>query len=142
MTDGRPGDGGAGDHDVELVLPADTQHLRLARLVAAGVAAPAGLGVDDVDDLRIAVDELCVTLVQASAPGGRLTLAFSYADGEVRVQGRAPLDHPLDPADRRLGLSKEILAVVANEHDLSDRDGHLNFRLVKRRAEEPRDPAH
>jgi len=120
--------------EVRLVLPTDTQHLRLARLVAAGVAAPAGLGIDDVDDLRIGVDELCTTLVEASAPGA-LTLVFTFDDGRVEVRGRAAVRRPLELDDRRLALSDEILAVVADEHELTPDGDDLTFRLLKRRVE-------
>ena len=43
---------------IELVLPADTRLVRVARLVASGVATAAGFDVDEVEDLRIAVDEV------------------------------------------------------------------------------------
>ena len=125
-TDGPP-------HEIRLVLPTDTQHLRLARLVAAGVAAPAGLGIDDVDDLRIGVDELCTTLVEASVPGA-LTLVFTFDDGQVEVRGRTPARRPLELDDRRLALSDEILAVVADEHELAPDGDELTFRLLKRRV--------
>jgi serine/threonine-protein kinase RsbW len=117
---------------VVLVLPADTQHLRLARLMAAGVAAPAGLGIDDVDDLRIAVDELCTTLLEASGGDGPLTVMFEYDEGQVTVSGRVTAQRPVDADDRRQLLSKEILAVVADEHELRTDGDDLTFRLVKR----------
>jgi len=117
--------------EIVLVLPADTQHLRLARLMAAGVAAPAGLGIDDVDDLRIAVDELCTTLLEAGGDGP-LTLSFAYGNGHVTVSGRVAAQHPVDAGDRRQLLSKEILAVVADEHELLTDGDDLTFRLVKR----------
>jgi len=117
--------------EIVLVLPGDAQHLRLARLMAAGVAAPAGLGIDDVDDLRIAVDELCTTLLEAG--GDRpLTLTFAYEEGQVTVSGRVATQRKVDADDRRQLLSKEILAVVADEHELRTDGDDLTFRLVKR----------
>lgn len=117
---------------ITLILPTDTQHLRLARLVAAGVAAPAGLGIDDIDDLRMAVDELCTTLVEAGPDDGTMTLTFVQAPGEIEVRGVAPARIPLALDERRLALSKAILAVVADEHDLAPDGDSLAFRLVKR----------
>ncbi len=120
--------------EIVLVLPGDAQHLRLARLLAAGVAAPAGLGIDDVDDLRIAVDELCTTLLEAGGDGA-LTLTFAYDDGQVTVTGRVATQRHVEADDRRQLLSKEILAVVADEHELRTDGNDLTFRLVKRRVE-------
>jgi len=50
VTDGHDG-------VVRLELPIESQYIRVARLVASGLGATAGLDVDGVDDLRIAVDE-------------------------------------------------------------------------------------
>lgn len=124
--------------EIVLVLPGDAQHLRLARLMAAGVAAPAGLGIDDVDDLRIAVDELCTTLLEAGGDGP-LTLTFAYEEGQVTVSGTVAAQHRVAADDRRQMLSKEILAVVADEHELRADGDHLTFRLVKR-VEPPSGP--
>ena len=57
MTDGHDG-------VVRLELPVESQYIRVARLVASGLGATAGLDVDAVDDLRIAVDELCAALFE------------------------------------------------------------------------------
>ena len=43
---------------VQLTAPAERSSVRLARLVASGVGAEAGLSIDDTEDLRIAVSEL------------------------------------------------------------------------------------
>jgi hypothetical protein len=47
---------------VELCFPARVELVILARFTAATIGARAGFGVDDIEDLRLAVDELCVSL--------------------------------------------------------------------------------
>ena len=47
---------------VELALPAQPELLFLARMTAAAVASRAEFGFDQVEDLRLAIDELWVTL--------------------------------------------------------------------------------
>ena len=49
---------------VELSLPPDSRYMRLARLMASGVASTCGLPLEEVEDFRIAVDELCSTLIE------------------------------------------------------------------------------
>jgi len=76
-----------GDH-IEVTAPARPDSLQLARLTAAYVAAQADLLFDDVQDLRLAIDELCLSLLPApGADGsdGRLTLSFSWDDRAVEV---------------------------------------------------------
>jgi len=60
---------------VELTVPARSEHLRVLRLVAASVAASLELDVDQLDDLRIAIDELCGGLI-ARRPWARLRLSL------------------------------------------------------------------
>ena len=77
-----------GTHDeVELRIPATASYLRLARLAAADVAARAGWNYEDIDDLRIAVDELCYA-IGAGSDSGWLTLTYAARDGHIEVEGR------------------------------------------------------
>ncbi|MBA2438406.1 MAG: anti-sigma B factor RsbW, partial [Acidimicrobiia bacterium] len=48
---------------VRLVMPATPELLRVARLTAAGLASRLGFSFDEVEDVKIAVDELCFALV-------------------------------------------------------------------------------
>ncbi len=60
--------------DVRLSLPGRSAFVRLARLNAAGLAADLSFSVDEIEDLRIAVDELFFLLSQhpPKEPPGRL----------------------------------------------------------------------
>ena len=42
---------------VEVRLPADVIYISILRLTAAGLAARCELTIDDIEDLRLAVDE-------------------------------------------------------------------------------------
>ena len=85
-------------HDgvVRLELPIASQYIRVARLVASGLGASAGLDVDAVDDLRIAVDELCAAAdrdvdVQILLPGPHIDKRFVQVAAEGEYQRL--LDH-------------------------------------------------
>ena len=127
MTDQRA------DGLIELVLPADTRLVRVARLVASGVATTAGFDVDEVEDLRIAVDELCTALVEGG-DGSSLLLGFDLGDGEVTVIGSTSAAGGAAFEPDRLALSRQILAVVADEHELHADHGQISVRVHKRRA--------
>jgi len=51
--------------EVLLRLPGEPAFLRVARVTASGLASRMGFSIDEVDDLRLAVDELCRPLVVA-----------------------------------------------------------------------------
>lgn len=119
---------------IELVLPADTKLVRVARLVASGVATAAGFDVDELEDLRIAVDELCAALIEGgeSAP---LALTFELRGGGVSVLGRTAVGGAVELEPERLSLSRQILGVVVDAYDIGHGDGELRVKLDKRRLD-------
>jgi serine/threonine-protein kinase RsbW len=119
---------------IELVLPPDTRLVRVARLVASGVATTAGFDVDELEDLRIAVDELCAALVEGGE-GGPLTLTFDLGALAVSVRGTTPVAGEVELEPERLLLSRQILRVVVDEYGIEQADGELRVQLHKRRAD-------
>jgi serine/threonine-protein kinase RsbW len=116
---------------IELRLPPDSRYMRLARLMASGVATTCGLPLEEVEDFRIAVDELCATLIEMG-DGQPLRLEFELAGDSLTVRattadasGRAAID------EERLALSRQILDVVTDGHDLSRADGCVSFTARK-----------
>ena len=119
-------------HPVRLTVPAAPSSVRLARLVAAGVAADAGLSIDDTEDLRIAVSELVALLIEgAPADTPEVVITYRQAPGEVEVGGEAVVSAALEaPIDDDLAF--EILAVVVDSHAFDVEGNTRRFRLVKR----------
>lgn len=126
-----------GTDAVRLELPAVGRFVRLARLLASGVAAAAGFDVDSVEDFRIAVDEVCTGLVEA-APGGPIQLRFHtrpgsvvlFASVPVRLQAVTPVDAAAAGLERD-DLSAQILGVVVDAWDRTVEDGIVQYRLAK-----------
>src|SRR4051812_8482095 len=87
------GQGDGGDR-VQLVIPASSRFLRTARLVAADAAGRAGCDVEEIEDFRIAVDELCHLLMTATDHFVHLTVTsfdtHVVARGSVRSRTAAP----------------------------------------------------
>ena len=54
---------------VRLSLPASPRYLAAARVVAASLGAESGLSVDDLEDLRLGVNELVSVLVESGDAG-------------------------------------------------------------------------
>jgi serine/threonine-protein kinase RsbW len=121
---------------IQLIAPAERGSVRLARILASGVAADAGFSIDDTEDLRIAVSELVALLVDGfddadpSAPS--IEVEFRRSTGEVVVEGQraAVADHPDMPGVDDLAL--EILRVVVDDHSFDTGPHGRRFRLVKR----------
>ena len=121
---------------VELVVPARNRFVSAARLVAAAVATDVDFTVDDLDDVRIAIDESMTVLIAAASPSEsiRITFAASAPDedgpGRVRIVGAVTserLTASRPPVD---ALVTHILTAVTDEYDLAaDR-----FEFVKSAA--------
>jgi hypothetical protein len=79
--------GAPGSQRVELSLPAQPELLFLARMTAAAVASRAEFGFDQVEDLRLAIDELCITLAGEDGSDGQVHLTFEWNADAVEVIG-------------------------------------------------------
>jgi len=116
-----------------LIAPAERGSVRLARILAGGVAADAGLSIDDTEDLRIAVSELVALLVDGCADEqSSVEVRFRRTPGEVVVEGHRPLHDDRAPRGAVDDLVLEILRVVVDEHSFDADDAGRRFRLVKR----------
>ena len=123
----------AGARELRLLVPPDVQHLRAVRLVAADTAGRAGFDCEQTDDLRIAIDELCHSVMRSAE--GPITLMFDATDGRVTIEGSAPFRSepgaPLvDP------LSDAILRSVSQFFEIVDTPPDVRFLLVMERASE------
>jgi serine/threonine-protein kinase RsbW len=115
---------------IELSLPPNSRYMRLARLMASGVATTCGLPLEEVEDFRIAVDELCATLMEIGT-GEPVRLAFLMGDDTLVVEGRTASASDGSVDEDRLSLSRQILDVVTDGHRLSQVDGQTAFTARK-----------
>jgi hypothetical protein len=118
------------DTTVKLTIPATPDFLRLARLTAADVGSRVGLTFEEVDDLRIAVDELCFVLVDG-IDDGALHLVFVLGEGRLSVEGHCDVG-PGAPAVGPSELAKTIIAAVVDGFAITSDHGTRRFEMHKR----------
>ncbi len=154
---GRPGYAGEMSPTTsELRLPADRRYVLVAKRAAAGFAAVAGLDVEALDDLVIAVSQACENAISLServaGPGnGQIRLVFSLADNAIEVRVRSSLSRAeLEAAAHRQAVAvaqaaREAQAREAQEmamrvmglfvddfgYRMDERTGGLRVRLTK-----------
>jgi len=122
------------DDLVILTLPASSAYLSVLRTATAGLAARLDFTLDEIEDLRIAVDEACAMLLADAAPGTDLSCRFELEPALIRVsvtvrskQGRVPA---------RDTFAWTVLSALAGEVDAtSDSSHNTTIRLVKRKSE-------
>lgn len=71
---------------IELKVPAQQSMMLVLRLTTAGVVARAGLTVDRLDDVKLAVEEACSCLMDSENPPERICLRFSQEDGNLMIR--------------------------------------------------------
>jgi serine/threonine-protein kinase RsbW len=117
--------------EVSLKFPASFEYIRLARLVASGLAAQVNFNLDDIEDLRIAVDELCSALVEAAADRtSTVTVTFRVDDQQIQMEADVPTvgangSYVIDD------ISSHILRAAVDRHELEQAAERLVARMSK-----------
>ncbi|MDO9377842.1 MAG: anti-sigma factor [Nocardioidaceae bacterium] len=119
-----------GRPEVELSVPADGVHLSLLRTAAAAMAARLDFTLDDVEDLRMAVDEAGALLLQQSGDDAMLTFSF-FLDGP-RLVLRCEVPTPAPRPPRPEGFAWMVLTALASsvEVGLTTAAGASGLSLV------------
>jgi hypothetical protein len=118
------------DEAVRLSVPAALEYVRIVRLTGSGVASRLGFDIEEIENFRVALDELASMAIDA-ASGGELEMSFSTTETELRVEGRAPVAAGVDVTVE--SLTAQILKAVIDDYDLHVEDGYVRFSCVTRR---------
>ena len=119
------------DEVVTLSLPAQSRFIRLARLVGAGLANDLGIDLDGLDDVRLAIGEVCGLAAQFGATA--IDVRFSLVDSMLVVRGGGTSNGSADgfreADDEQLRLVRQILDVACAQHELTVDPSGLSFSL-------------
>ena len=119
------------EDEVRLAVPARPEFLGLARVTAAGLAGRLGFTYDQVEDIRLAIDEICFGLTGSKGRDGTIEVRFLLGPDGLTVNGQGLF---AEAAPVHLSeLSEVILSALVDEHSMGDGAGGPHFRLVKRR---------
>ncbi len=66
-------------------MPADGAYLSVLRTATAGLAARLDFTLDDIEDMRIAVDEACAMLLSQAVPGSSLECTFALSQDDMTI---------------------------------------------------------
>jgi serine/threonine-protein kinase RsbW len=109
-------EGVAGIRDVVSIrLPAASAYLSVLRTATAGLAARLDFTLDEIEDLRIAVDEACAMLLNEAVPGTDLTAEFELTGQEMQV--RVEVATVGSSAPKRDDFAWMVLTALADDVD-------------------------
>jgi serine/threonine-protein kinase RsbW len=123
---------------VELVFPARGDLVVLARLVTSAISARAGFDIESLEDLRLAVGELCLLALQGSdSRRGDLRLEFTVAEDVIAISctllGASPGGAPAPDGVEADQLSEQILSALVDEYGREQEGDTARAWLRKRR---------
>ena len=113
----------------ELRLPADSAYLAVLRTATAGLAARINFTLDDIEDLRIAVDEACAILLPQAREASELECRFWLGQASMTVAVAADCDAPKPPAEE--GFAWRVLTALTTFAESSVQDSRLVLTLSR-----------
>jgi serine/threonine-protein kinase RsbW len=115
--------------DVELRIPADSAFLAVLRTATAGLAARLDFTLDDIEDLRIAVDEACAMVLPQAREDSDLTCTFDLQPARLTVAVTAECENPQPP--NRDGFAWVVLAALTTDVDARVDGDRLTVTLAR-----------
>jgi serine/threonine-protein kinase RsbW len=116
---------------VRITIPASPAYVQVVRLVAAGLASRLKFTIDDIEDLKIAVDELSAYLTGAQGREGDLDIRFTVTDDRIEIAGTGILAPGQKIRTDLTDFSRMILDTVVDSATLDSTNGRPAFTLVK-----------
>ncbi len=116
---------------VSLKIPASPAYLHVVRLIAAGLASRLHFTIDEIEDLKIAVDELSAYLTGAQGRAGMLELTFDIDGRNLQITGTGRFGPGEKVRTELTEFSQMILQTVVDSASLEQMDGVPRFVLLK-----------
>ncbi|GAA3758356.1 ATP-binding protein [Salinactinospora qingdaonensis] len=117
---------------VTVRMPAESAYLSVLRTATAGLAARLDFTLDEIEDLRIGVDEACAMLLSQALPGTDLTTEFELTGDGMRIAVSVLTADGRLPA--RDTFAWTVLSALAGDVDANvGADDRVTIVLHKRR---------
>ncbi|HEX6500875.1 MAG TPA: anti-sigma regulatory factor [Micromonosporaceae bacterium] len=123
---------------VILVVPAYSGYLSVLRTATAGLAARLQFTLDEIEDLRIAVDEACAMLLALAAVDAELTCRFEVTEDALSIEVGVDSDGGHLPGTQ--SFAWQVLTALAGDVSTSTEPApggrqRVTIRLAKRRPD-------
>ncbi|MFI6267013.1 ATP-binding protein [Micromonospora sp. NPDC051006] len=121
------------DDIVHLTVPADGGYLGVLRTATAGLAARLQFALDEIEDLRIAVDEACAMLLAIATRDAELECRFSVTEDALTVEVTVPTVRGAAlPAES--SFAWKVLTALTTAASATAADGRATISLLTRRS--------
>jgi anti-sigma regulatory factor (Ser/Thr protein kinase) len=118
---------------ISVSIPASPEYVSVIRLIASGLASRLRFTIDEIEDLKIAVDELCAYLTGSQGRDGSLDLRFGVDGEALEITGVGHFTGQENLRTELTEFSQMILDTVADSASLGNQNGAPSFSLMKRK---------
>jgi serine/threonine-protein kinase RsbW len=118
---------------VAITLPASSAYLTVLRTATAGLAARLDFTIDEIEDLRIAVDEACAMLLPQALPGADISCEFAL-EGDAMTVTVSVLTIDGEEPSRDTFAWTVLTALAGDVSSGSDADNRVTITLCKHRS--------
>jgi len=121
------------DDVVHLTVPADGGYLGVLRTATAGLAARLQFALDEIEDLRIAVDEACAMLLAIATRNAELECRFAVTEDALTVEVTVPtVRGAMLPSES--SFAWKVLTALTTSASARAADGRATISLLTRRS--------
>ncbi|MBZ4645757.1 MAG: serine/threonine-protein kinase RsbW [Petroclostridium sp.] len=108
--------------EIDLVVPLLPEMVRIVRLTVSGIASRIGFQIDEIEDIKVAVAEICNRIITKTDPTSeRCFIRFTMGDEQLKVsfsfENRKPEEFELFDEEDILGIS--IVNSLVDEVDVN-----------------------
>lgn len=119
--------------EVVISVPAAADYVHVLRAVTAAAAARLDLPLDDLEDLRLAIDEACAFLLTLDGGPRRLTLTLGGTSQRIEalVVSEGGEETTWPPARLDHSFAWQVLSALSDEVAVERSEGLPAIRIVK-----------
>ncbi len=76
--------------NVEISLPMKPEYVSIARLAVSGIAGRMGFNMDEIDDIRVSISEVCNRIISTGDAAGNYKIVFNNREGRLGISFHCP----------------------------------------------------
>ncbi|MBL8779200.1 MAG: hypothetical protein JNK12_24970 [Acidimicrobiales bacterium] len=119
--------------EIRLAMPAQPEYGRLARVTVAGLALRLGFSHTEVEDLRLAVDEGLILLLDGSGHDGEIEAVYRLLDDAIEVELTADLGRRVPrPSEAAIDRFQTMVADLVDVAVADPAKRTVRFRKARR----------
>jgi hypothetical protein len=113
---------------IRLVIPAEPEYGRLARITISGLARRLGFTYQSIQDLRLALDETVILLLRPEGGPGKITLVFNVDHAGLDVEATTTAAQDQTWIDQgALGRFEAIVGATVDSYAVDEQGHHVHL---------------